>query len=360
MKTTLCTLYNSLYLDKGLVLYDSLNECAKDFELYVLCMDDKCYEVLKKENREHIVPINLEDFENEELLRLKKERKLGEYYWTCSSWLISYVLDTYKNDHCTYIDADMYFYHDPACLIEELEQRKATVMVVGHRFYPLLAEQKAWKVGKYCVEFNTFKNEEQAVGLLKKWNLQVLEHCSLDGDGMHWGDQKYLDSWDNEEYVVETKNMGAGVAPWNISQYRLVSKSSDTFYLSHYGQECQLVFYHFENIHYPEEHVANINLEVYWGIDKSLIDCLYVPYLKKIAAKKGYLNKRYGIDFTIKKHPGVEEPTAKVNILKGIANYYGLLVDMAKRNRDILFPIKYLIKCRLPKFLYSKYNIVKY
>ena len=61
MKTILCTLYNTLYLDKGLVLYDSLRECAKDFKLYVLCMDDKCYEVLAGLNQEYHIPVRLSD-----------------------------------------------------------------------------------------------------------------------------------------------------------------------------------------------------------------------------------------------------------------------------------------------------------
>ena len=63
MTTVLCTLYNSLYLDKGLVLYDSLCGCAKDFKLYVLCMDDKCYEVLTDLKQEHHIPVRLTDFE---------------------------------------------------------------------------------------------------------------------------------------------------------------------------------------------------------------------------------------------------------------------------------------------------------
>ena len=81
MATVLCTLYNSLYLDKGLVLYDSLCECAKDFKLYVLCMDDKCYEVLADLHQEHTIPIRLSDFENgdEKLLKAKENRSFGEY-----------------------------------------------------------------------------------------------------------------------------------------------------------------------------------------------------------------------------------------------------------------------------------------
>ena len=70
MKTTLCTLYNSLYLDKGLVLYDSLKECCADFILYVLCMDEKCYDVLSEINADDMIPIKLDDFEDEELLKI--------------------------------------------------------------------------------------------------------------------------------------------------------------------------------------------------------------------------------------------------------------------------------------------------
>ena len=41
-----CTLFDSNYLDKGLVLLDSLKRLNIDFKLYVLAMNDKCYEVL--------------------------------------------------------------------------------------------------------------------------------------------------------------------------------------------------------------------------------------------------------------------------------------------------------------------------
>ena len=61
MTTILCTLYNSLYLDKGLVLYDSLCECARDFKLYVLCMDDKCFDVLTRMNQANHIPVRLAD-----------------------------------------------------------------------------------------------------------------------------------------------------------------------------------------------------------------------------------------------------------------------------------------------------------
>ena len=65
----LCTLLDSNYLDKGLVLYQSLEKCASNFTLYVLAMNDKCFEVLTDLNYKHLIPIKLVDFENEDLLR---------------------------------------------------------------------------------------------------------------------------------------------------------------------------------------------------------------------------------------------------------------------------------------------------
>ena len=58
---TLCTLFNANYLDKGLTLYESLEKVSKDFTLYVLAMDEKCYNILIQENRKHLVVINLKD-----------------------------------------------------------------------------------------------------------------------------------------------------------------------------------------------------------------------------------------------------------------------------------------------------------
>ena len=188
MTTILCTLYNSLYLDKGLVLYESLCKCSKDFKLYVLCMDDKCYEVLTDLKQAHHIPVKLSDFEagDEALLAAKANRPMGEYCWTCSSSFIRYVLIHFNEDSCTYIDADMYFYSDPQLLIDEMLTAGKSVMVVPHRF-PKEREKEASIVGRYCVEFNTFLNTPESIDVLEYWRRRCLECCSNLGDGIHWG-----------------------------------------------------------------------------------------------------------------------------------------------------------------------------
>lgn len=306
MRMTLCTLFNSLYLDKGLVLYDSLLENSGDFMLYVLCMDEKCYEVLTHLNLQFLSPIRLVDFEDEELLKIKKTRSLGEYCWTCSSSLIRYILQTYDTEYCTYVDADMYFYSDPSVVIDEMKMKGASVQVVGHRFNKYDAKHRSHILGTYCVEFNTFKNDENGLKLLNRWRNQCLEYCKIDGDGVHWADQKYLDGWcDKYSYCIETQNLGMGIAPWNIAQYKLMSNSPSLVVFSH-NKAYQVVFYHFENIEYLSENVVKMNVFKEWNVDKDLVEVLYRPYLSKIREKKTILKEKYGIDILLKTHPGVD------------------------------------------------------
>ena len=309
MTTVLCTLYNSLYLDKGLVLYDSLCRCSKDFKLYVLCMDDKCYEVLTDLKQVHHIPIRLQDFEsaNKELISVKPSRTLGEYFWTCGSLFLKYVIEKFNPDYCTYIDADMAFYDDPQCIIDEMIRRNASVSIVGHRFSHHAKEQE-WKVGKYCVECNTFKNDKNGIELLNIWANQCLDYCSIDGDGIHWADQKYMDNWvDDYPYVIELENLGAGVAPWNISQYKLKSYNDSHITLQCKDRSWPLLFYHFEGITYLSENKADLHVFKYWGIQEKLVYSLYDPYLSEIAYYKKILRDKYGISAIIKHHPGVAQ-----------------------------------------------------
>ena len=304
MTTILCTLYNSLYLDKGLVLYDSLCECAKDFKLYVLCMDDKCYEVLSDLKQEYHIPVRLADFEagDEELLTAKANRSMGEYCWTCSSSFIRYILKHYNEDSCTYIDADMFFYNDPQTLIDEMSAGGKSVMVVPHRF-PEEKANLAKEVGTYCVEFNTFLNNAESLEVLEYWRNRCLECCSNIGDGIHWGDQKYLDELvEKFACVHDCKHLGAGVAPWNLKQYELTSKDNIIMFKP-LNEETPVIFYHYQAISYITRRTISIGISKKENVDHSIIENFYIPYLKRIDGKKTLLVERYGINTIVQGHP---------------------------------------------------------
>lgn len=310
MITVLCTLYNSLYLDKGLVLYDSLCECSKDFKLYVLCMDDKCFEILNDLNLDFQIPVRLSDFEDGDiaLLEAKSNRSMGEYCWTCSSSFIKYIFSHYKEDNCTYIDADMCFYNDPKILVDEMLVNGKSVMVVPHRF-PKEREKEAEKVGQYCVEFNTFLNREDSLEVLDYWRKRCMECCSNLGDGIHWGDQKYLEELVEKFSCVHVcMNNGAGVAPWNISLYQGVNDNIVIYKPNR--KKNSIVFYHYQGITYKNYNEVQVAIRANNpSIDYKLVDRLYNQYLRSIDKKKMLLNSKYGIDLLIKIHPSIKETT---------------------------------------------------
>lgn len=354
---TLCTLFNKVYLDKGLVLFESLKQVSSSFQLYVLAMDDITYKVLSDQNEPSLIPIKLQDFENDELLKAKSNRKFGEYCWTCSSWLISYILDTYQSEYCTYIDADMCFYSDPSVIIDEMKEKNASVQVISHHFADLISEQASIPVGKYCVEFNTFKNDANGRMLLDIWKKQVLEDCSINKEKGICGDQKYLDNWVSDyPFVMETENVGAGLGPWNICQYKWHPKeNSPKFVVSRWGKKGPLVFVHFENITYQDESKAYTPFVYSWKANKKFINSLYVPYLQKLKHIKVKLKSQYGVDVLIKVHPNNEnvEKNNRASFLKSLYNTF--FVD-----RRAWHSLKVNLLINIPHKFYGHYSIINF
>lgn len=344
-----CTLFNVAYLDKAITMYHSLERVSDNFRLYALAMDDRCYEILVDLNFKYLKPIKLSDFENEDLLGVKSDRTFAEYCWTCSPSLISYVLHKYNEPHCTYIDADIYFYSDPIVLMDEMIREQASVLVVGHRFNAYNRDFMCKNVGKYCVQYNTFLNDKNANLLLEIWRRQCIEHCSCDGDGIHWADQKYMDNWTIDYgFVYETLNMGAGIAPWNFSQYKLSSNHEGCIIVSKDATDYSTVFFHFENLNYIDTKTVKINVFNTWCIDKELVKAFYNPYLYEVNRVKLMLKEKYAINTLIKKHPGAQYD--KREFIRKIVERLGYLINWKKQ--------RFYIMSTLPTKLYKQRDII--
>lgn len=298
----LCTLFDSYYIDKGLVLHRSLLNTKADFTLYIFAFDDRCYEILTDMNLERVKVIPLGNFETEELLSVKNDRTKAEYCWTCTPQVIRYVLDNFGADMCTYIDADLYFYKSPALLLDEIKDTGDSIIITEHRFKKdKNHDNKIQNYGKYCVEFNTFRNDANGNLALNWWGDRCLEWCYYIKDGNLLGDQKYLDDWTSRfEGVHELQNPGGGAAPWNLDQYRLKSAEGGQITLTEKesGKEFDLIFYHFQNIRYITGRLLNINSGTN---DKRLKYAIYLPYLRSIEHSRKILKEKYGVAFDLSK-----------------------------------------------------------
>lgn len=259
-----CTLFDSAYLSRGLAMYESLKSYACAFHLYIFAFDERSFKTLYKLNLEHVTVIKLADFEDESLLAVKGSRSKGEHCWTCTPSVIKYCLDNYQLDHCTYLDADLYFFNDPAVLLEELGGK--SVLITEHRYTPKYDQSET--SGIYCVQFMTFRNTVEGMAVLSWWRDACIDWCYAKAEDGKFGDQKYLDDWPARFAGVHVlKNPDGGVAPWNVQQYDL---SHDYF---------NIVFYHFHDFKFLSN--DRVDLGHYELSDKAK-SLIYKPYINKL------------------------------------------------------------------------------
>lgn len=299
-----CTLFDSNYLDKGLVLYRSLCQHEASFRLYVFAFDDRCRDILLAEKLEHMVVVSLAEFETPALLKVKAERTQAEYCWTCTPWTIRYVLDYYQEEHCTYIDADMMFFSSPQYIFDDMREKGCSTLITPHRF-PNTSEWKKREklVGTYCVEFNSFLNNDQGRQVLDWWAEQCLNWCfyTHSPNDPGYGDQRYLNEFSSHfpgVYICE--EWGAGIAGWNAAQLRLSEKKNgiDQVELISTGKTYPIVFYHFSGIAHLTRTWVNVNSGV---PDARLHKVLYDTYMSEIRAARRHLLKCYELELYVRR-----------------------------------------------------------
>lgn len=270
-----CTLFDSNYLTRALVMHHSLEKSGDDFRLYAVCFDDLAYQILLKLDLAGVVAISLDKFESPQLLEVKGQRTTGEYCWTCTPHVIRYVLDTFQLPEVTYLDADLCFYARPSLLLSEFDKSGGSVLITEHRYTPRYEQSKTY--GIYCVQFMTFKADRRGMEVLQWWQDRCLEWCYARCEDGKCGDQKYLDDWPQRfEGIHVLRHIGGGVAPWNVQQYILEKNSKGNIEVN----GVPLVFFHFHAYkHYSDD---THDLGVY-RLDHSVVDLIYRPYIRGLA-----------------------------------------------------------------------------
>jgi hypothetical protein len=239
-----CTLFDSNYLIKALVLYRSLERHSPSFHLTAFCFDDEAKRLLDELALPHVSTVALEELEafDQELLSTKSDRTAVEYCWTATPALPLYVFGTRPDvDEVTYVDADLMFFSDPEALFDEMGD--ASVLITPHRYSPEHAHQAI--NGIYNVQFLPFRRDERGLTTLNWWHDRCIEWCYYRLEDGKLGDQKYLDDWPERFPGVHVlQHKGGGLAPWNITQYD-VRRGPDGVVLV---DEDPLVFFHYHRL----------------------------------------------------------------------------------------------------------------
>lgn len=288
-----CTLFDINYLPNFLSLYHSLERQNEKFKIYAFCMDTKSFEFFKTypvSMNYQVVNISLDSLIHEFpiLLKIKKDRSLVEFYFTCTPFIASFIIKKEVTaSHITYLDSDLFFYDSPEKIFDEIGN--ASIGIIEHKFFGI--GRKYLKYGIYNVGWVTFKNDEVGNRCLSSWKDKCEEWCFdfYDESNNRFGDQKYLDSWIQDFVRVKVINQkGANLAPWNVGQYKIKSSHIDKLTID----SDPLVFYHFASFKSIGESLYTTNISRYYSRPSQIIkDKIYQPYINSISKYSRIVNE---------------------------------------------------------------------
>lgn len=243
MTRVFCTYFDHRYLPRGIALYQSLRRHVGDFELWVLCLDAPCSRALRQLALPKVRPVELGEIEEATagLRDARDDRSTLEFYFTCTPALPLYVLGRRREGELvTYVDADLYFFSDPAPAFRELGGR--SVAIVGHRFTP--DRLHMLEAGVYNVGWLSFRRDGPGLACLRWYLDRCLEWCGDYLSGGRYADQKYLDDWPRRfAGVAVLRHKGVGLASWNLENYALSLRDGRVWV-----DDDPLIFFHFHGL----------------------------------------------------------------------------------------------------------------
>ncbi|MDX6559899.1 MAG: hypothetical protein QOF72_2948 [Blastocatellia bacterium] len=284
-----CTYFDRNYLIRGLALYRTLVRHAGPFKMWVLCFDEFTYHALQVLNLKNMVPISLSEFEqgDDALLAAKEDRNIVEYYFTCSPSLLLYVFNNWPEvDVLCYLDADLFFYGDPAPIYEEMGLQ--SILLIPHRF-PQGYRWREESFGIYNVGLLGFRRDSEGLACLRWWRERCLEWCYDRIEPGRFADQKYLDDWPARfNNVVVLNHKGANLAPWNWMNYKIEVRDGNARV-----DDQALIFYHFHGVKILGKWLYDTaSSGAYEPMPALLKRWLYADYIRELKRTERWVRQR--------------------------------------------------------------------
>jgi hypothetical protein len=265
------------YIDRVLVLNDSMLKFLNNHVLYLLCLDSTTFEYFILNNVKNITPISINDFNNYNKT-LNTFRNNKEFYFSLTPSVCIFTLKSFDIEHIIYIDADTMFYSNILEIEEELIGK--SIGIVKHNYRKWYHNLYLRNYGDYNVGFNYFKNNNIGMRCLERWKYQCDNKVKFNGINLDFfSDQIYLNEWPNlyNYDLLIFKNKGLNAAPRIISYFG-ISNINSVYYIGRY----KLVFFHFiglKKIKYNVWDTFTSDLLIY--PNKAMLN-LYSEYILKI------------------------------------------------------------------------------
>jgi hypothetical protein len=269
------TLFDNNYVSQGIALHRSLERVMPEFHLWIVAVDDKCFNTLEKIKLTNTTILRLSSLITPELINARKNRTNGEFCWTLTPFVFDFVFnEDPRIERVTYLDADVWFRKSPKLIFEKFDYSQKSVLITDHGYAP--EHDQSSLSGQYCVQFLCFMRVGSEV-LRDQWKKQCLSWCFNRVEDGKFGDQKYLDNWPTEfpskVYILDDHSLL--LAPWNATRFP-------------YGNS---VLWHFHGFKFSKDGNNQYQLEQLWP------SIYLIPDVVRENVYKNYVND---IDHAIK------------------------------------------------------------
>lgn len=287
-----CSCFDSLYLAQGIAMLRSLRRYQPQAEIHVLAFDDLCAGILDEVFAGAVRVIRLETLH----ARFPGLRNLGDgrsrwaSYATQKPAFARFTLENRPQpSSVTFIDADTWFFADPAPMYEEIAG--ASIALSPHRFTATTGHLAVY--GEYNAGCIYWRGDETGRQSTADWERECLEWCEerLSGDG-RFMNQGYLNRWPARYANVHViRHPGVNLAPWNFDGCRIARGGAGITV-----NDLPLIFYHFSGI-MRDAGRRWYSFYPHAGPQFELVhEAIYGPYLLTVTNESDRLRQAYGID----------------------------------------------------------------
>lgn len=312
------TLLGETYASRLIALIRSLERQGLDYELWVLCVDDRVSKLLSGFSADRVRLIPRSEWEDNRLAAIRKDRTLQEYCWTLTPFCFSKVFERNPEiDGLTYIDADLWFANTPSNVLAEIRESKCSAYITEHAFSDQHADLE--KYGRFCVQF-LYIHRLRGREILTDWQERCANWCYARLEGDKFGDQKYLDDWPLR--FGSTIRIGQPAmlfqGPWNAAAFEAKNAIS----------------YHFSSLRFIGRRKIELADSGY-QIPRNHLERLYKPYILDLEYGENWVraaSRRVGLRRT--------QPLAKMIATKRIRSYLGRALRGVSNTKSSRYIVK--------------------
>jgi len=275
-KTAIFTVCNVAYLDKVMVLAESLY-MSNNIKINVFLFDKKREIFLKDDfwKIHWVEELNVPDFE---ILSFKYN--IIELSTSLKPWLALKLLDSYSK--VIFFDPDVMVLNSIQSIIENLEEHP--VIITPHYFYPksngFADDSKIMRFGNYNLGFFAVNSSLDSKKFLSWWSERLMLNCFDDAQFGIFTDQKWVTTAQCFfPFIHISYNPGLNIAYWNLDE-RSISLDENKKYIV--NDDFPLIFFHFSSFNnkFPEK--LSKNNFIIGNNTSSIISNLAIDYSNQL------------------------------------------------------------------------------